>query len=373
MVIVGGGITGLFTAKQLVEAGVEGITILERNYVGSGGTFRCATGIRASFTSREHVAIMRRAIELWPKWAEDLGFQYRRDGYLWLLTREQDVELFRRAVEFQRSMGLGTRMIGPDEVIEIVPHINVEGVLAAVHDPLAGKAQVFNAVFGALARLRARGVEVLDHTEARALIPDGRRIRGVLTNRGLFEAEHVIVAAGSGSRDLLTTAGISLPIRNVPKHALVTEAFRPAIRPLVIDWATSSYIVQLIHGNFYIGADIPEEPDSPALNKFEFLRKAARVWAKYFPWLREVYVLRYWTGYYDVTPDHHPAIGPVEEFENLYVAAGFSGHGFMMAPAVAEALADHVLGRRPAVPEFESLLPGRLARGQLVKEVAVFG
>lgn len=372
LAIIGGGITGLFTAVTLVEQGYKSIVILEKSYVGSGGTFRCATGIRASFTSREHVEVMKRAIELWPQLAKKLGFPYRRDGYLWLLTRDEDVELFRRVVEFHHSLNVPTRIVDPSEVKEIVPSINNKGILAAVHDPLAGKASVFQTVVNSLVYLKQRGISVHERVEATRILRENGKLV-VETSRGRIEANKILVAAARGTVDLLKSIGVELPIRNLAKHALVTEVFKPVIKPLIIDWSSSSYIVQLIHGNIYIGADIPEKYDEPAASRYLFLEKAASVWVKYFPWLSEVYVLRYWTGYYDMTPDHHPIIGPLDEDENILVAAGFSGHGFMMAPAVAEALAFYILGDKPPVSEFLNLKPDRFKKGRLVKEVAVFG
>jgi sarcosine oxidase subunit beta len=370
--IIGAGVTGLFTAKQLLEKGFSDILVVDKDYPGSGGSFRCATGIRASFTSREHVKIMLRAIELWPKVSAELGVKYSRDGYLWLLTRESDVEYFSEVVKFQNSLGVPTRVLTPEEAGALVPGLNVSLVKAAVYDPLAGKASCFDSVVNTLRHLLSRGVRVEWGVEARR-IRRSRSSFAVETSRGELEAEIVLVAAGCGSRRLLETIGVELPIRNLPKHALVTEAFKPVFKPLVIDWATSSYIVQLFNGNFYIGADIPEEYDVKPAHKLEFLRKATGVWTRLLPWLGEVYVLRYWTGYYDMTPDHHPVLGPVEGFEGLYVAAGFSGHGFMMAPAVAEALAEYISGGKPGLPEFERLRPERFARGELIKEIAVFG
>ncbi|MEM0506703.1 MAG: FAD-binding oxidoreductase, partial [Thermosphaera sp.] len=364
VVIIGAGVTGVLTAAGLMERGVRDIVIVEKSYPGSGGSFRCATGIRASFTSIEHVEVMKRAIELWPQISVKHNIQYSRDGYLWVLTREKDVEFFRKVVDFHNSRGVPTKLLDPSEVKELVPLMRVDKVLAAVHDPLAGKANCFEAVLNPLRELRRNGVKILQQTRAQRIIVENNVVKGVETNRGSIMSEQVLVAAGGDSRELLQTAGIDLPIKNLPKHVMVTETFKKMIKPLIIDWATSSYILQLLHGNFYLGADIPETYDSPGYNRLEFLKKASKVWTEYFPWLKEVYVLRYWTGYYDMTPDHHPIIGPIREINGLYVAAGFSGHGFMMAPAVAEALADYMTGKKPMIKEFEALNYERFRRGE---------
>ncbi len=373
LLIIGAGIIGVMTAKFLVDNGYKDITIIEKNYPGSGGTFRCATGIRASFTSEEHVELMKEAIDLWPKLAEQHNFQYRRDGYIWLISNEKDLEMFKKVVEFHHQHGVPTRIIDPDDIKEIVPTIRLGKIIAGVHDPLAGKADCFESLLKILQYLRDNGVKIYDHTSAEKIVVENGRAKGVETSRGFIEAEKILVAAGYGSKKILETVGIDIPMYNLPKHALITEAYKPLFKPLLIDWDTASYIVQVIHGGFLIGANIDEEPDKPALNRIEYLYLAAKIWTKFFPWLSEVRVLRYWTGYYVMTPDHHPVIGPSEEVENIYIATGFSGHGFMMSPVVGKIMAEYIIEGKTKNKIAERLSPARFKKGELIKEIAVFG
>lgn len=373
LLIIGAGIIGVMTAKFLVDNGYRDITIIEKNYPGSGGSFRCATGIRASFTSKEHVELMKEAISLWPRLAEQHGFQYRRDGYIWLISNEKDLEMFKKIIEFHNQHGVPTRIIDPEEIKEIVPTIRLEKIIAGVHDPLAGKADCFESLLKILRYLRDNGVRIYDHVPAERIVVKNGRAKGVETSRGFIEAEKILVAAGYGSKKILETAGIDIQIRNLPKHALITEAYKPLFKPLLIDWDTASYMVQVIHGGFIIGANIDEKPDKPALNRIEYLYLAARIWTKFFPWLSEVRILRYWTGYYVMTPDHHPVIGPSEEVENIYIATGFSGHGFMMSPAVGRIMAEYIIEGKTRNKIARRLMPTRFKKGELVREIAVFG
>ena len=373
LVVIGAGINGVLTSYFLVERGYHDIVIVEKNYPGSGGTFRCATGIRASFTSKEHVEAMKRSIELWKELSEKHGFDYRRDGYLWMLSSEDHVKMFEKIVEFHHSLGVNTRIVDVDEIKEIVPDLKPEGLVAGVYDPLAGKADNFRSLLNILSYVTSRGVKLYTNTLIKRIIVENGRVKGVETDKGVIEADKVLIAAGYGSREIARTAGVDLPLENIPKHALITEAFKYRIKPLLIDWASSSYLVQVFHGGILIGAEIEEEPDKPAVNKIKYLYVAARVWTKYFPWLAEARVLRYWTGYYVMTPDHHPIIGPVEDVEGLYVSTGFSGHGFMMAPAASEAIADYILDGKPRLRIMENLKLERFKRGKLIKEIAVFG
>lgn len=373
VLIIGAGINGVLTALFLFDNGVKDSIIIDKSYPGSGGTFRCATGVRVSFTSYEHVAVMKRAVELWRDLSGRFNFEYRRDGYLWLITSEEDYVNFKRIVDFHRSLDVPTRVIEPNEVKEIVPTMNTEGLLAGVYDPLAGKADNFASLINALSYLSKSGVRIHSFCEARRLIASGSRVKFVETSRGLIEAQKVVVAAGWDSPGLLSTIGVKVPIENIPKHALITEAYRYRIKPLIIDWSRSSYLVQVFHGNVLIGAEVEAEPGGEARNIVEYPYVALDVWKRWFPWLKNTNVLRYWTGYYDVTPDHHPIIGPVDAVENLYLAIGFSGHGFMMAPAVAEALAQYITDGDAKLGVFNNLKLDRFEKGRLIKEIAVFG
>ena len=371
--VIGAGINGVLISYFLLESGFKNIALFEKRYPGSGGTFRCATGIRPSFTSREHVEAMKRSIELWDYLSKRFNFEYRRDGYLWILNRERDVSIFEKIIDFQRSLGLQTRFISPEEIREIVPYMNTSSIIAGVYDPLAGKADNFKALLNILNNVVKNGVKLYTNTFVNKIIVENSRLKGIETSNGFFKVNTLIVASGTGSRDLLKTINIDLPIENVPKHALITEAYKYCIKPLIIDWSSSSYFVQVFHGGLLIGAEMEEKPGGRAVNKISYLYRALNIWIKYFPWLAETHVLRYWTGYYDMTPDHHPIIGPVDEVDNLYLATGFSGHGFMMAPAVAESIRDYVLYGKPKLEVMENMKLERFRKQRLIKEIIVFG
>ncbi len=373
VLIIGAGINGVLTAYYLLEKGIKDIVLIDKHYPGSGGTYRCATGIRASFTSPEHVEAMKRSVELWKNLSEKHGFQYERGGYIWMFTREEDLEMFRKIVDFHHNYGVPTKIIDVEEIREKVPTINTEELVGGVYDPLAGKADNFRTLLNILAYLTQNNVKIYSGVEARKIITSGDKVVGVETSKGLFEADKILVTAGYGSKKILETIGIEIPTKNVPKHALITEAYKPLFKPLLIDWTSSSYMVQVFHGGFLIGAELEEEPDKPAMNRIEYLYQAVKIWSRYFKWLPETRVLRYWTGYYVMTPDHHPIIGPVEEYENLYIGTGYSGHGFMIAPASAEALAEYIVEGRPSLKIIENLKLERFKKGKLIKEIAVFG
>ncbi len=380
VLVVGGGISGLFIAYNLAKRGVRDIVVLEKSYLGAGSTGRCATGIRASFTSEEHVVLMRESIKLWKEYSSSelgkYGLQFIQGGYVWLARKEETVDLFKKLIALHNSFGVPTRIIDRDELKNLVPQLNTDLVVSAMLDPTAGKSYVFTTVFALFKACRELGVEIRTGVEVKKLVAKGSRIIEAVTDTGTIGADVFIIAAGAGSRDLLKTVGIEVPIKNMPRHVLVTEAFQKTFDPLVIDWDTPGvpYIVQTVEGNFFIGREIEEEPElSIYSQRIDFMPKALRPIAQLFPFLKHVRVLRYWIGYYVTTPDHHPIYGPFEEFENLYVATGFSGHGYMMGPITGKLIAEWILDGKPSIPQAERLRPERFKRGQLIKEFAVVG
>jgi Glycine/D-amino acid oxidases (deaminating) len=185
------------------------------------------------------------------------------------------------------------------------------------------------------------------------------------------------VAAAEGSREILSSIGVRLPIDPMPRHPIVTEPYSEVIKPaLIIDWDTpgSPHITQTEHGSLILARDIADSPGLPLnSHRFDAFHLVIKPLYELLPFLSLVNIERYWMGYYDMTPDHHPIYGSVEPYSNLYVATGFSGHGMMMAPATGIIIADWVLEGKPRISIANNLTLTRFREGKLVKELAVVG
>ena len=377
VLIIGAGISGLTIAYNLVKKGVKDILIIDRSYIGSGSTGRCASGIRASFTSKEHVILMKRSIELWEKYNEEFKEKlFKQDGYIWLLRKESSIEFFKKLVEFHNSFKIPSRMIDIDIIKSLINGINTKKLLGALYDPIAGKADPFDMLYILAKFCNRNNVKISTFTLAKKIIVRNNEVKGVETNKGIIEAKKVVIAGGEGTQELLRTINIELPLKNLPRHALITEAFKPLFNPLIIDWDTQGvpYIVQTEEGGFYMSREIEEKAGiSIYSHRIDFFSKVLTPLSDFFPWIKNIRVLRYWIGYYVTSPDNHPIYGPLPGIRNLYIAVGFSGHGYMLSPVTGEIISSWMVNGEPSISIAKRLTIERINKGKLIKEIAIVG
>ncbi|NPA47591.1 MAG: FAD-binding oxidoreductase [Thermococci archaeon] len=373
VVVIGGGIVGLSTAYHLAKLGAD-VVVLEKGYVGSGSTFRCASGIRAQFTDEANVKLMKYSVKRWKELSDELGYDvgFVQTGYLFLATTEDEADVFRRTVKLHRRLGLGTRIIDMDEAREIVPILNTEPFILGQWNPEDGKASPFKSTFAFLMRAREMGVEVHEYTPVTAILVENGEVMGVKAGDRTIKADAVLNATNAWAPLVNEMAGLDrelIPIKPF-KHQLVkTEPIKPGlVNPLVSppSWNDSYIIQDAEDGGVIGGAGVEHGPTYDVTPTYDFLREVVRWMTRIAPPLKYVHIIRQWAGFYAKTPDSNPVMGEIKYVNGLYIAAGFSGHGFMMAPGVSEAMADLIMKGRTKVPlDWEWYDPHRFERGEL--------
>ncbi|MDK2870119.1 MAG: hypothetical protein PWP39_1354 [Pyrococcus sp.] len=367
--IIGGGIIGVATAYELAKLGEE-VVVFEKRYFGSGSTFRCASGIRAQFTDEANIKLMKYSIERWKTLSEELGhnIMFQQTGYLFLATTEEEVEAFKKNIKLQNKFGVPTRLITPEEAKEIVPPLNADAFLAGAWNPEDGKASPFHTLYAYKKAGERLGVKFYEYTKVIGIERKGSKWR-IKTTRGEFKVDIIINATNAWAREINKMIGKDIIPVTPYKHQLVkTEPIeRGQIEPLVCPPAwNDSYVIQDGEDGGVICGTALEYESSPddVTPTYEFVKEVLKWAVKIIPALKHVHVVRQWAGHYAKTPDKNPAIGMIEE--NFYVAVGFSGHGFMMAPAVAQALAEKIVEGKTKVPlDWEWFDPWRFERGEL--------
>lgn len=351
--IIGGGVIGTSIAFHLAEAGVTDVVLLERDTLGSGSTCKAAGGVRAQFSDELNIALGARSLAAFTRFGQRPGqeIDLHQVGYLFLLSTPDDVASFERDVALQNELGVASRMIDVTEARELSPLIDTEGLLAAVFSPDDGHCTPESVVLGyasAARRLGATlrtGISVLDVEVA------GEQARRVVTDQGTIQADTVICAAGAWSAAIGDMAGIELPVSPVRRQVMFTEPMPdlPPAVPFTVDFATSFYFHREGRGLLLGMSDPQQQPGFDLEYSDDWLPRLGAAIETRTPGLLDVGLSEGWAGLYEVTPDHNALIGRADEPRNFFYATGFSGHGFLQAPAVGEVMRDLYLEREPFV------------------------
>lgn len=373
VVVVGGGAVGVSAAYHLAAAGAGRVVLLERaDAVGTGSTGACAGGFRYQFSSRINVELSLASVPMILGFSEmhGLPLDVAQDGYLFLVRDERDWTEFEGAAALQRSLGIDVRVLSAEEAGEIAPGIALDGIVGATFCPDDGIADPAGLTQGYAAAARRAGAEIeLGTTIVGIEVVEGRAV-GVRTDEGVIRAPVVVNAAGPWAGTLAATAGVDLPLEPIPRMVVTTGPFEglPSRRTLVIDAATSYYFhregdgVLMGMGGRNEVASFDLAVDRRFVEE-ELLPTAVRV----FPAIERAGIASMWAGLYEMTPDRHPIIGE-SPVPGLFLANGFSGHGFQHAPVVGKLLAELIVEGRARTVDISALAFERFARGELVVE-----
>jgi len=362
VLVVGAGIVGCSVAYHLAKLGCRDVMVLERDTVGSGSTGVCAGGIRQQFSSEINIRLSVESLNFLKRLEEETGYdpELRQHGYLILATDEGQLEAFRRSVELQRSLGVEVDILPPEEARKLVPGLNVEDVLGATYCPSDGYADPHSAVQGLAEAARRLGVRIFQGTEVRGIKVEGDRVAGVVTDDGEFHAPVVVDAAGPWAGVVAKMAGLDLPVRPSRRHIFSTEpAFSsPDPFPMVVDFGNGFWFRR--EGPCIIfGMRNPEEPEGfDTTVDWDFLAgPLAEAACRRVPFIADLGIRGGQAGLHLDTPDKNAILGQ-SELEGFYLACGFSGHGFMHAPAVGRVLAELIISGGTEL-NISPLSPGR--------------
>ena len=353
VVVVGGGVIGTSIAFHLAEAGVPDVVLIERDELGAGSTSKAAGGVRAQFSDALNIQLGARSLRAFADFGARPGqeIDFQQVGYLFLLSRQQDVAAFERSIELQNQLGVPSRLIDPGEAKRLSPPIDTDGLLAAAFSPDDGLATPEAVVQGYAAGARRHGAHLQTACELLDVRLRGEVIQAVVTSKGVVETPALVCAAGAWSRQVGAMVGVDLPVIPYRRQVLVTEpvAGLPQHLPMTIDFASSVYFHREGPG-LLMGMSLEDEPPGFNLARDDaWIPRLAEVLAGRAPSLVDIGIAGGWAGLYEVTPDHNALIGETPQPARLLYATGFSGHGFLQGPAVGEVVRDLFVGRKPPV------------------------
>ncbi|WHU46898.1 FAD-binding oxidoreductase [Gordonia sp. L191] len=377
IVIIGGGLEGAATAWALAQRGVTDVVVCERDTVGAGMTGKSSGIVRCHYGVSSLAAMAAVGLEVFEKAEEifgtDIGF--RQTGYV-VGVGEANVGNLRKSLAAQREVGVQTEEIGVDEVAAMWPAADLEPFAAFGWEERGGYGDAYQTAQAFAASARAGGIRIRQSTPVAGLIVDGDAVTGVrLVDGSTISAETVVVATGAWTRPFLAAHGIDVPIEvHREQIVMIHPGMELGKVPVFSDLVSLQYVRPDVRGEILFGnSDLAEleiaDPDN-YLNRADeaFLDLTVDKVGTRFPQFTDAAITSSYAGCYDVTPDWNPIIstGPLG---GLVIAAGFSGHGFKISPAVGRLVADLVVDGRsndPRIPESDFRL-SRFAEGDLLK------
>jgi sarcosine oxidase subunit beta len=376
VVIIGGGVMGTSTAYHLAKKGCRDVVLVEKEtFFGEGATGRCAGGFRHQFATEIDIRLSKHSIPMLERFPSEVGQQigFNPCGYLFLLSREEDVLAFERNVQLQRRLGVETQWLSVDEIAHLVPLVDLEGITAGTFCGQDGLADPSSVVHGYVKGARRLGATLLTETEVHDIEVRAGRVRGVITNRGTIQTPIVVNAAGPWASQIGAMAGVDLFVKPVRRQMSVTTPIPqvPADFPMVIDFAQSLYFHREGPG-ILTGMSNPHEPPG-------FDQSVDRDWqirhleaaSLRMPILAEAGILNSWAGLYEVSPDALPILGRVCEVQGFFCINGFSGHGFMHGPICGLLTAEEIVDGGAHTVDISAVRIERFERSEELREYVV--
>ena len=359
IIIIGGGVIGCSTAYNLARQGARNVVLLERGDICSGGTAKSCAIVRTHYSIETNLNHAVESLKIFSAFDDAVGGDagWQRTGYLILgpeAHRAPMLEVFAR----QNARGIDTRVLSAEEAAEMHPLLFYGDAEVIGYDSQAGYADPYLTTTSYARRAKDLGVAIHSDTTVKGFHAAGD-LWTVETDRGGFTAPQVVLAAGPWTNALVAGLGVTFPYE-ISRHKVITlKIDQPYEKswPIVKDLTTPDkiYFRPDTGGVVLIGTGDHGDPidDADTLTDYideAHLERIGALIAHRMPPFADAQYTAGWTGPYDIAADWNPIVGAVPGQEGLYVAVGFSGHGFKLAPTIGEALAQTVLGHDVRVP-----------------------
>ncbi|HEV2248969.1 MAG TPA: FAD-binding oxidoreductase [Candidatus Limnocylindria bacterium] len=364
---MGGGIVGVATAFFLAERGETDVVLLEQSALGSGTTKGGLGGIRHQFVDELDVRLSQLATEFWRDFDAftSSAHDFQQNGYLFIAETAEGLAALREPMPLYQRLGIEVELVGPGQIAEAVPGIRADDLKGGRLGLRDGYGAPLEALAGFAAAAALEGVRFVEHARAESLVTEGGRVVGARTTDGEIRADRVLLATGIWTAPLARTAGVEVPIW--PYRRSIMEAAGPfptlAAIPMVIEWESGFHFrpyskngggaQRFAMPNLTADGTVEKGP-AGAPPTFGGSPDGLEVPPQLEPWVKargawrmeqfaDLRITDRWSCHYEMTPDDHPIVGAVPGTPGLYLAAGFSGHGFMHAPATAQLIVEEML------------------------------
>jgi sarcosine oxidase subunit beta len=352
VIIIGAGSVGVPTAMFTARKGMRTLVLDKQPSPGQGENKHSIGGIRATHSSPAKILTGRRSLEIFSTWEELHGDQieWLQGGYAFPVYRPVEERALKDMLPLQKKFGLNIDFVGPEEIRELVPGINSEGLIGGTFSPQDGSASPLLAINAFYRQALDCGVEFRFKEAVVRIVAHRSRVRGVATGAGYYKAPVVVDAAGPYSPELSRTVGVGIPVTPDSHEAAITEPVRPFFECMVVDLRPAEgsknyYFYQNRRGQVIFC--ITPDPPITGTDKREtsvFLPQVCARMVKLLPRLKNLRVRRVWRGLYPASPDGLPLVGWNRQVQGLLHATGMCGQGFMLGPGIADLVSGMVSG-----------------------------
>lgn len=346
VIVIGAGSIGAPTALYLAEAGFRTLIIDKFASVGQGSNKAAIGGIRATHSDPAKISLCLESIEVFSNWHERYGdhIGWMQGGYSFVAYREQEERSMKSLLTTQREYGLEIDWLDKDDLLEVIPSLNHNGLLGGTYSPKDGSASPMMSAVAFHSQSVQAGAEFHFLETVTGIEVRGNRVRSVKTDKGVYHTDHVINAGGPWARELAQMVKLDVPVTPDSHEGGVTEPVAQFLKPLVVDIrptddSANYYFYQ--HDTGQLVFCITPRPAIWGTDRNEtsgFLPQVSRRMVDVMPRLKNLKVRRTWRGLYPMTPDGFPIIGKVPQLENYVNAVGMCGQGYMLGPGVGKLL-----------------------------------
>jgi len=383
-VIVGGGVIGCAAAFFLTERGEHDVLLLEQGRLGQGTTKGGLGGIRHQFVDELDVRLSKMAVAFWKSFEDRTGARhdFEQRGYLFIAATAEGMAQLREPMPLYERVGVNVEMVDRVVIRDLVRDMRVDDLAGGRFGAEDGYGDPLEALAGLAAYSQLGGVKFREDTAVREIVREGDRITAVRTPAGDISCDRVLLATGCWTAPIAATAGVAVPIWPYARSIMEAGPFPQLARiPMVIEWESGFHFrpkgsaQRFAMPNLTSDGRIEKGPAGAPSSYVPGVFTPLEVPTSLEPWVKaraawrhpafaDLRIARSWACYYEMTPDDHPIVGAVPGVDGLYVAAGFSGHGFMHTPATAQLVVEEMLDGRAKTLDISDLSLERFQSGR---------
>ena len=372
-VVIGGGVMGCSILYNLAERGVTDTVLLERDVLGSGSTGRSQAILRMHYSNEVTTRLAWDSLSIFRDFHEITGMPsgYTRTGYF-VIVGTEDRDAMLENVSMQRASGVDTSIVTAEDVQEIAPMVRTYDGESFAYEPESGYADPYSVTTGYANAARDRGARILSESPAVGIEITANRVTAVLTENERIETPVAVVAAGPWSGPLLAAVGVDVPLRPIRHQVIMLR--RP--QDLVPDHPIIGDVVNDMSprpdaGNLtLIGVGEDEEASPDTFNQgvdMPMVEATFEKLVKRMPGMSQALFRGGWSGLFTTTPDWHPILDRVEGIDGLYIAVGFSGHGFKLSPMIGVVMSELITDGKATSLDISEMALQRFSEGRLMR------